>query len=185
MGRKLTKGPRIKSQKPASKKLALQRTGRKRLGPTKAQRRKQHALLEKAVGYKIPKLSDVVYKPSNYRVKRRSTQYNVTESRLRSKTVYVSQHTAWTSMNRPRIVSAKEVVRMVEVPVRKVAIGERLIVSKNSKNKGGPGRKTGGSADRSVSHKTGSLASKRYKAKAAKKGTKGMKSRKEKKKKKK
>ena len=181
MGRKLARGPRVKPGHQASKKLALQRIGKKRLSPTKMQRRRQQAQLEKATGYKIPKLSDVVKNPSRYKVKKRVTKFKPLLEEHRRETYVGSRYDRGREVN-----SILYHVSFDPVVVGKKPVGETLIVSaRSSKRKGGPGGKGSGS-DKRTSHKTGTMAAKRYQAKAqAKKGTRGMKSRKEKKKKKK
>ena len=157
-----------KNLHPAAKKLALQRTGLKRLSPTKTGRREMHALLEKHTGYKIPKLSDMVGNPSRYRVKARATQYQVITPGEKGHYEYNRRwgFETW--------VPAK--------PAVKKAIGEKLVIKKNSKKSGGG--KSGGGSDRGTSHKTGSMQARKQRSKAAKKGMRLGREKKKKKKKK-
>ncbi len=159
-----------KSIRPAAKKQALQILGKKRLSPTKTQRRAEHATLEKAVGYKIPKLSDVVSKPSRHTIKRRITLYKTERHQLPAG--YVPSAFGWSGERAPN-----------EVVVKRTATGESIIIKRITKSGSG---KSGGSGGERVSRKTGTMHAKKARAKAARKsGKKGARAGKETRKKKK
>jgi hypothetical protein len=161
----MPKRQKPRSRKPAAKRQALKLLGKKRLSPTKRQRRARHAALEKAVGYRIPRLSGVVSKPSRYTVKARQVNY---------RTEQVSPgHYEGDYWNR----------RWVPAETKKVATGEKLVVKK-LRGKGQIGK--GGSGGSRESHRTGTMQARRSAAKAARaSGKKGARPKRERKKKKK
>ncbi len=158
----MPKRQKPRSKKPAAKKQALKLLGKKRLSPTKRQRRKQHAALERAVGHKIPRLSDVVSKPSRYTVKARQTHFRTEQA--------TPGHYEGGYWNR----------RWVPAETRKIATGEKLVVKRVSKSRKGRGGSSGGTRE---SHRTGTMQSRRSAAKAQRaSGKKGGRPKREKKK---
>jgi hypothetical protein len=157
-----------KSRWTQRKKAGLAFMGKKRLSPTKAQRRALSELIEAQLGYKVPKLSAMVGNPSRYSVKKRRVNYEVLDSGEKGHYKY---NRFW---GRDIWVNGR--------PAVKKAIGEKLEIARNSRKSGGPGGKASARGE-TTSHRTGSMASKRIRK--ARAGTKGMKARKEPKKKKK
>mgnify|MGYP007123662687 CR=1 FL=1 len=158
-----------KSTKPAQKRHALKATGKKRLSPTKLQRRSKHAALEARLGYKIPKLSDVVGKKgtSRHSVRKRITDYDVkSKDVFDERQVLVKDTRGYFGYREPD----RWVTRRVKVggeEISRISTGERLVVSKrrtkNRKERGG-GKRGEGQVQK------GTMASKRSKAKTAKSG---------------
>lgn len=124
------KNPKKTTQYTKAKKRIIGILGNKGKGPTKAQRRAMHAALEKHLGHKILKLSDVVGKPSRFRVKSRQTVYKV-EKRWQqgeSKLVgYKPDRSGWREEPIYEWTPAREVV------VSKIPVGEKLVVKRVSK----------------------------------------------------
>jgi len=158
------KGPKKKKKWTAAKKELLKRLGKKRLSPTRQQRESHRKALEGHLKYKIPKLSEVVSKPSHYTVKKRAPKYEVEkEWRPAERKIVGYRHDPYMWHDAP----VYETVRPAgNVVVSKKQVGEKLIVKRLRKK--GPG-KGGGSGER-VSHKTGTSQAKKSRAKMAKMG---------------
>jgi len=97
----------------------------KSITTTGKQRRELHAGMEERLGYKIPKLSDVVGKPSRHRVKERVVVYR-TEPVFETRRTYVPRNRVYET-------------RKVKVGERKVPIGEKLVVKRDRRSRKGSG----------------------------------------------
>ena len=163
---------KTKPKGPARKKAGLKFAGKKRLTPLRTEKIKIRKAIEARLDYPIAKLSGIVKKPSNYRVKRRVIVYAKGESKYVPKKVWVKAHSERSRWGGIHWIPEGKVTRLVEETTRGKAIGEKLIVSKNRK-KGGGGKK-GSSGGERVSHKTGTSQARKGAAKAARVGgTKG------------
>lgn len=137
----MPKAKRLRSTKPAKKRIALKATGRKRLSPTRVQRKRNAARLDKAVGYHVPKLSEVVGKKgaSRHTVKKRATQYEVTKSRREYRDVLVKGHMGKNDWGHSEWILDHTELRLVEIPEERKRVGEKLIVKKQTRRSSGKG----------------------------------------------
>ncbi|MBN2067107.1 MAG: hypothetical protein JW744_01425 [Candidatus Diapherotrites archaeon] len=176
----MPKRQRPKSQWPAAKRRALKASGLKRISPSKAERRVYGQAMAKILGYKPLKLSDVVAKPSRYRLKARQLVRETTKewvpAEYRQEPIPWQKQRTWGPTERQVLVRPGRYVN-----VKGKVTGERLVVKRVTK---GHGKRKGSSSGERVSHKTGSLKARVSKAKKLG-GKRGARPRRAKKKKKK
>lgn len=163
--KKHPKKPTLTQRQKAAKLLGV---NPKSLSTSRRQRKARHAMLEKAVGYRIPKLSTTVGvggkpgKASRYTVKKRVINYKTVSTKPKTERVWQKAYPVFDAWGFRKTIPIRFVEKTVQVPDRKVAIGERLVVKKHSKRKK---RTSGGSGGERVSHRTGTAQSRRSAAK--------------------
>ncbi len=137
-------------------KQALIKAGLHKSGP---ERKRLHAAMEQRVGYKIPKLSDTVSKPSRYTTKKRVIDYKVETKTIPGEKKLVGFRINHWGLNRgPVYKDGPSKTRVIS----KKAISERLAIKKQTKKRSGSER----SGKDRTSHKTGTMKARKSRAKS-------------------